>query len=206
MLTACSHRHWLNVLLLLESERVPCQTRSLTLVVMLRPTLHSPPSTYPPTANHPYPHQRHHHLPRVAPQDVDGTYQSQLRFATRQMEKKFRCRYDTLKALYEDRLQSLSAQLAQIQQTVSQDDVLAQMGADGASAHFVPARREEMVFDLLHSEREQMIERLASDLAKTEAEAKQSFRESQVRECVCACMRACVHACSSSSSSSSSKG
>ena len=49
----------------------------------------------------------------------------------------------------------------QIQKMVAGDDVLRQMGEDGASAQFVPARREEMVFDLLHSERERLIERLA---------------------------------------------
>ena len=190
VLSGLPHTHSVHPSALARRVPAPGKRKSflpnaLTPSAYCAPHLH-PPSTLPPTHPPPTPTNANHHLPRVIPQDVDGTYQSQLRFATRQMEKKFRCRYDTLKALYEDRLQSLSAQLAQIQQTVSQDDVLAQMGADGASAHFVPARREEMVFDLLHSEREQMIERLASDLAKTEAEAKQSFRESQVRECVSA--------------------
>ena len=93
----------------------------------------------------------------------------------RQIENTSQLRLDTLKSLYEDRLRSLTAQLAYAYQSVSNDGVLAQLAADGASAHFVPARREEIIFDLLHSEREQVIGRLIRDLAKAEAEAKQSF-------------------------------
>ena len=111
---------------------------------------------------------------------ADGTYQSQLRFAMRAMDKKFRTRYETLKSLYEERLESLSVQLQQIQMTVSTDDVLHQMQEDETSASYIPARRDEMVQDLVHTERERMIERLASDLAKAEAEAKQSFHDSQI--------------------------
>jgi hypothetical protein len=93
----------------------------------------------------------------------------------RQIENTSQLRLDTLKSLYEDRLTSLTAQLAYAYQSVSNDGVLAQLAANEASARFVPARREEIIFDLLHSEREQVIGRLIRDLAKAEAEAKQSF-------------------------------
>ena len=86
-------------------------------------------------------------------------------------------RSKAIRSKYEERLMSMTERLRSIVEDLKQDDVIATMKEDPASAPFVKARMRELVEEHFSDEREETIEKLIRELASMQADNQRLGRE-----------------------------
>ena len=95
------------------------------------------------------------------------------------IRRQFKDRYNKLKAIYEDRLQTLSQQVRDTQQALLEDEAIAAMKERNETSPFIFERAQEIVEASLDMERERSFQALAKDFAKKDADIKHLKRQNE---------------------------
>ena len=93
------------------------------------------------------------------------------------MQELFQDRYNSLKRVYEQRIESLQREVAAAVAKVTSDKVSDALGSDPATAQFVQERAIEVVGGSMAREREAALQRVADQLASRESALRQASSE-----------------------------